>query len=146
MSVHLQTKWLWVRIPLLSLKLHIWHLLPPRSSLTFRFHSETRGWHDNNNTVKCTIQIHTHETAQSFGQFFGSSWVSNFFLWVFCSPQFFLESISWVPNFLLWVFRGIKFFACEQFSNFLLFAAWEKVALKHIDLYLKFTVPLYILV
>ena len=64
----------------------------------------------------------------------------------FAGPQFFLESISWVPNFLMWVFRGIKFFACGQFSNFLLFAAWEKVALKHIDLYLKFTVPLYILV
>ena len=26
MSVRLRTKWLWVRIPLLSLKLHIWNL------------------------------------------------------------------------------------------------------------------------
>ena len=34
--VHLQTKWLLVRIPLLSLKLQLWHLLQARSSLTFR--------------------------------------------------------------------------------------------------------------
>ena len=32
---HLRTTWLWVRIPLLSLKLEIWHLLRARSSLTF---------------------------------------------------------------------------------------------------------------
>ena len=36
MSVHLRTKWLWVRIPFLSLKLQIWCLLGARSSLTFR--------------------------------------------------------------------------------------------------------------
>ena len=36
LSVHLKTKWLWVRIALLSLKLQIWRLLPARSSLTFR--------------------------------------------------------------------------------------------------------------
>ena len=36
LSVHLQTKWLWVRISLLSLKLQIWHLLRGRSSLIFR--------------------------------------------------------------------------------------------------------------
>ena len=31
-SVRLRTKWLWVRIPLLSLKLQIWRLLRARSS------------------------------------------------------------------------------------------------------------------
>ena len=36
LSVRLQTKRLWVRIPLLLLKLQIWRLLPARSSLTFR--------------------------------------------------------------------------------------------------------------
>ena len=36
LSVRLQTKWLWVRIPLRSLKLQIWRLLQARSSLTFR--------------------------------------------------------------------------------------------------------------
>ena len=36
MSVRLRTKWVWVRIPLLSLKLQIWRLLQARSSLTFR--------------------------------------------------------------------------------------------------------------
>ena len=36
LSVHLRTKWLWVRIPLLSLKFQIWRLLRARTSLTFR--------------------------------------------------------------------------------------------------------------
>ena len=35
MSVSFQTKWLWVWIPLLSLKLQIWHMFWLRSSLTF---------------------------------------------------------------------------------------------------------------
>ena len=34
--------WLWVRIPLLSLKLQIWRLLRARSSLTFRQTIECR--------------------------------------------------------------------------------------------------------
>ena len=36
LSVRLQTKWMWFRIPLLSLKLKISHLFQARSSLTFR--------------------------------------------------------------------------------------------------------------
>ena len=36
LSVRLRTKWLWVRIPLLPLKLQIWRLLRARSSLTLR--------------------------------------------------------------------------------------------------------------
>ena len=58
LSVQLQTKWLLVRIPLLSLKLQIWHLFQARSFLTFRknyrvwIHSETRMWHDNNMQAK----------------------------------------------------------------------------------------------
>ena len=35
LSVRLQTKWLWVWIPLLSLQLHIWRLFQTKSSLTF---------------------------------------------------------------------------------------------------------------
>ena len=42
MSVRLRTKWLWVRITLLSLKLQIWHVLRGRSSLTFRQTIECR--------------------------------------------------------------------------------------------------------
>ena len=42
LSVRLRTKWLWVRIPLLSLKLQIWRLLRARSSLTFRQAIECR--------------------------------------------------------------------------------------------------------
>ena len=49
LSVCLRTKWLWFRIPLLSLKLKIWRLLWERSSLTF----ETRAWHDNN--IRSTV-------------------------------------------------------------------------------------------
>ena len=36
LSVYLQTKWFWVRILLLSLKLQIWRLLRARRSLTFK--------------------------------------------------------------------------------------------------------------
>ena len=51
-SVRLQTKWLWVRILLLSLKLQIWRLLWARISLTFRQIIECgftlkRTWQDN---------------------------------------------------------------------------------------------------
>ena len=42
MSVCSRTKWFWVRIPLLSLKLQIWSLLQARSSLTFRWTIECR--------------------------------------------------------------------------------------------------------
>ena len=36
LGVSLRTKWLWVRIPLLSLKPQTWRLFRARSSLTFR--------------------------------------------------------------------------------------------------------------
>ena len=42
MSVCLRTKWLWIRIPLLSLKLQVWRLLQARSYLTFRQTIECR--------------------------------------------------------------------------------------------------------
>ena len=42
LSVRLRTKWLWVQILLLSLKLQIWRLLQARSSLTFRQTIECR--------------------------------------------------------------------------------------------------------
>ena len=53
LSVCLRTKWLWVRIPLLLLKLQIWDPLRAGSSLTFRQTVECRFtlklmWHDNN--------------------------------------------------------------------------------------------------
>ena len=58
LSVQLRTKWLWVRIPLLSLKLQVWHLVRTWSFLTFRqtlrvwIHSETHTWHENNMQTK----------------------------------------------------------------------------------------------
>ena len=45
LSVHLRTKWLWVGILLLSLKLQIWSLLRARSSLTFR------------QTIECKLKL-----------------------------------------------------------------------------------------
>ena len=42
LSVRLQTKWLWIRIPLLSPKFQIWRLLLARSSLTFMQTIESR--------------------------------------------------------------------------------------------------------
>ena len=42
LTVRLQTKWLWVRIQLLSLKLQIWHLLRAKISLTCRKTIECR--------------------------------------------------------------------------------------------------------
>ena len=36
LSVQLRTKWLWAWLPLLSLKLQIWHLIRARRFLTFR--------------------------------------------------------------------------------------------------------------
>ena len=53
LSVRLQTKWLWVRIKLLSLKFQIWRLLLAMRFSTFRQtiecrFTETRTWHDNN--------------------------------------------------------------------------------------------------
>ena len=52
LSVRFWPKWLWVWIPLLSLKLQIWRLFRARSSLTFRqlrvqIHTEMCTWHDN---------------------------------------------------------------------------------------------------
>ena len=35
LNVRLQTKWIWIRIPLLSLKLEIWRLLRARSFVIF---------------------------------------------------------------------------------------------------------------
>ena len=45
LRICLRIKWLWVQIPLLSLKLQIWCLLRARSSLTFR------------QTMKCTFTL-----------------------------------------------------------------------------------------
>ena len=67
-SVRLRTKWLWVRVQLQSLKLHISRLLRARSSLTFRqLQSVDSLWNAyvtwQEHTVKCTVQISTHNTA-----------------------------------------------------------------------------------
>ena len=41
-----------------------------------KIHSKTRTWHDNNiQTVKCTAQISTHNTAQSFRSVWLNGWV-----------------------------------------------------------------------
>ena len=53
LSVRLRAKWLWVRVPLQSLKLTISHLFRVRNSLNSRnsrvlIYSETRTWHNKN--------------------------------------------------------------------------------------------------
>ena len=70
----LGAKWLWVPFPLLSHKLQILRLLWARSSLTFRQTTECRFTLKfvcdmmKKYIVKSTVQISTHNTAQSFGQ------------------------------------------------------------------------------
>ena len=56
-SVRLLTKWLWVRIPLLSLKLQIWRLPRARSSLTFRLTIE---WGFTLKSVRDMIMTYSH--------------------------------------------------------------------------------------
>ena len=59
LSVRLQTKWLWVQIPLQSLnKLHVSHLFQARGSLAFRLLwivDPLCMWHDNNIQYWLTI-------------------------------------------------------------------------------------------
>ena len=65
MSICLGTKWLWVQIPLQSLKLYISHLIMPGVSWhsgNYRvwIHSETRTWHVKNiQSIGNLIQIYT---------------------------------------------------------------------------------------
>ena len=70
----LQTKWFWVWVKLHSLKLQFARLLWARSSLTFMqlqcmdsLWNMCMTWQEH--TMKCSIQIITQNTAQSFGQF-----------------------------------------------------------------------------
>ena len=73
MSVCLRTKWLWVQIPLLSLKLWIWRLLRARSSLkTYRvwIYSETRTRHDSNIQLFVFICFCRINTIICFDSFF----------------------------------------------------------------------------
>ena len=74
LSVPLRTKWLHVRVQLQFLKLQISRLFQSRRSLTFRqLYSAYSLWNTyvtwQEHTVKCTVQIRTHNSAQSFGQF-----------------------------------------------------------------------------
>ena len=74
LSGRLRTKWFWVPVQLLSLKLQISCLLWARISLTFRqLQSMDSLWNAyvtwQEHTVKCTVQISTQSTAQSFSQF-----------------------------------------------------------------------------
>ena len=73
-SVRIRAKWFWIRFQLQSFKLQISLLLPATSSLTFRklksvdsLWSTYVTWQEH--TVKCTVEISTQNTAQSFGQF-----------------------------------------------------------------------------
>ena len=74
LSVRLQTVWLWVRVQMQSLKLQISRRFPARSSLIFRQpYSVDSPWSTyvtwQEYSVKCTVQISTHNSGQSFDQF-----------------------------------------------------------------------------
>ena len=57
LSIRLRTKWLWVRVPLPSLKLQIWRLLRARSSLTFK------------QTIECRFTLKlTHDMIITYSQ------------------------------------------------------------------------------
>ena len=58
LSVCLQTKWLWVRILLLSLKLQLWRLLRARSFLAFR---QTIEWSFTLKLVRDMIITYSHK-------------------------------------------------------------------------------------
>ena len=60
LSVRLQTKWLWVRLPLLSLKVQIWHLLRARTPLTFKQTIESRF------TLKLVRDMIMHTVQKSY--------------------------------------------------------------------------------
>ena len=62
MGVYLQTTWLWVWIPLQSLKLQIWCLLRARSSLTFTQTIECRF---TLNLICNTIITYSHKSVLS---------------------------------------------------------------------------------
>ena len=62
----------------------------------------------------------------------GSSWIPNFFSWVFHGSQIFSRGYFVGPSFFSWVFRRFKIFSLEQFRNFMVFVACEKIAQKHI--------------
>ena len=70
-SVRLRTNWLWFWVQLQPFKLQISRLLRARSFLTFRQLQSVDSlwivyvtWQEH--TVKCTVQISTHNTTQSF--------------------------------------------------------------------------------
>ena len=74
LSVRLRTKWLWVGIPLESLKLYISCLIRATISLRFRqlysveaLWNASMAWREH--AIKCMVQISTNNTTQSFGQF-----------------------------------------------------------------------------
>ena len=74
LSCHLRTKFFWVRVTLQSLNLQSSCLLQAKSSLTFSqlqsvYSFWNAYWTRQEHTVKCTVQICTQNTAQSFGQF-----------------------------------------------------------------------------
>ena len=74
LCVPLGTKWFWVWDQLQSLQLQIWCLLWARNPLTLRYlYSADSLWNAyltwQEHTIKCTVQINTKKTAQSFGHF-----------------------------------------------------------------------------
>ena len=116
-SVCLQSKWLWFWVPLQSLKLQMSHLFRARISLKFMqlwvwIHSETRMWHD---TVKCTIQISTHITPQSFGSWL-NGWMFNYKLNVFGFESLYSHLFLILKNQRIWPIRIILLYRRIQDS------------------------------
>ena len=74
LSVRLRIKWWWIRVQLESLKLQISGLFQGTSSLTFRqLHNVDSVsntyviWQEH--SIKCTVQIGSHNSGESCGQF-----------------------------------------------------------------------------
>ena len=79
--VRLRTKWVWVRIPLLSLKLQIWCLLRARSSLTFRQSIECRFTLNLVHDIIITYsQMHRTDTYSQHTSIIWPVWLND---WVF---------------------------------------------------------------
>ena len=120
LSLRLPANWLWVRVHFQLLTFQILHLLRARSSLTFRqlqivdslWNKYMRRQED---TIKCTVQISTQNTAQLFWPVRRTRWVFVFELsnsgfqcsWSHSNLRFLAcleEAVPWYSaNYRVWI-------------------------------------------
>ena len=80
MSVCLQTKWLWFRVPLQSLKLQISRLFRTRSSLTFRQHRVWIHCEMRSDMITTHTQMHRTDNYSQHSSIIWPVWLND---WVF---------------------------------------------------------------